>query len=98
MIGRRTVKMAELRRIFESMGFSDVVTVLASGNVVFGSKRSDVRTLSRSIGRRLERELGYPVGVIVRSLDELEAIAAEPVPRDLPESEDEAPDHLAGRV
>lgn len=35
MIGRRTVKMAELRRIFESMGFSDVVTVLASGNVVF---------------------------------------------------------------
>ena len=76
MIGRRTVKMAELRRIFESMGFSDVVTVLASGNVVFGSKRSDVRTLSRSIGRRLERELGYPVGVIVRSLDELEAIAA----------------------
>ena len=32
MIGRRTVKMAELRRIFESLNLSDVTTILASGN------------------------------------------------------------------
>jgi uncharacterized protein (DUF1697 family) len=76
MIGRRTVKMAELRGIFEAMNLSDVRTVLASGNVVFGSRRSDVSALRRTIERRLQRELGYPVGVIVRSLDELEAIAA----------------------
>lgn len=76
MIGRRTVKMAELRRIFESMDFSDVRTLLASGNVVFGSNRSNIAALSRWIEQRIEPELGYPVRVIVRSLDELEAIAA----------------------
>jgi uncharacterized protein (DUF1697 family) len=76
MIGRRTVKMGELRGIFESLGFSDVGTVLASGNVVFGSKRSSVAALSRSIEGQVEQQLGYRVGVIVRRLDELRAIAA----------------------
>lgn len=76
MIGRRTVKMAELRRIFESLNLSDVTTILASGNVVFRSKHSTVSALAQSLGRRLAVELGYPVGVIVWSLDELEALAA----------------------
>jgi uncharacterized protein (DUF1697 family) len=84
MIGRRTVKMAELRRIFESLGFSDVATVLASGNVVFASRRSNVRALARSIDRGLKRALGYPVGVLVRSFDELEAIAATDPFRGIP--------------
>jgi uncharacterized protein (DUF1697 family) len=43
--------------------------------VVFASKRSNVPALSRSIERELARDLGYQVGVIVRSLDDLEAIA-----------------------
>jgi uncharacterized protein (DUF1697 family) len=76
MIGRRTVKMADLREAFESMGFVDVATILASGNVVFGTRRSDVAALSRAIERKLEARLGYRVGVIVRTPDELEGIAA----------------------
>jgi uncharacterized protein (DUF1697 family) len=86
MIGRRTVKMAELRRIFESLNLSDVTTILVSGNVVFGSKPCDVSALAQSIGRRLAVELGYPVGVIVRSLDELEALAASNPFRGIPPS------------
>lgn len=77
MIGRRTVKMTDLREAFESMGFSDVATILASGNVVFGTKRSDVRALTRAIERNLESRLAYRVGVLVRTLDELEAVAAK---------------------
>jgi uncharacterized protein (DUF1697 family) len=84
MIGRRTAKMAELRRIFESMGFSGVSTVLASGNVVFASRRSNVPALARSIERELKRALGYPVGVLVRSFDELEAIGATDPFRGIP--------------
>lgn len=86
MIGRRTVKMAELRRIFESMDFSDVRTILASGNVVFGSKRSNIAALSARIEQRIEPEFGYPVRVIVRSLDELESIAATNPFRGVPAS------------
>jgi hypothetical protein len=75
MIGRRTVKMGDLRRIFEVSGFSSVTTILASGNAVFESNRSDPATLRRVIGAALERRLGYPVGVIVRGLDDLQALA-----------------------
>ena len=86
MIGRRPVKMADLRGIFESMDFSGVTTILASGNVVFGSDRSSVAALSQSIERKLELELGYPVRIIVRTLDELEAIAATNPFRGIPSS------------
>jgi len=36
-VGGHTVKMEHLRGIFESMGFSNVETFIASGNVIFAS-------------------------------------------------------------
>jgi len=38
-VGGHTVKMEPLRRVFESAGFDDVETIIASGNVVFESPR-----------------------------------------------------------
>jgi uncharacterized protein (DUF1697 family) len=36
-VGGRTVKMGHLRSLFEAMGFSNVETFIASGNVIFDS-------------------------------------------------------------
>jgi uncharacterized protein (DUF1697 family) len=37
--GGRTLKMHTLRQLFETLGFSNVATFIASGNVIFGTPR-----------------------------------------------------------
>ena len=72
---KRTVKMDSLRRIFESLGFSEVETFIASGNVVFKTRTKNRRALERKIEKRLRQELGYDVAVFIRTGAELVKIA-----------------------
>lgn len=74
-VGGRNVAMAELRRVFEGLGFREVETFIASGNVVFTSAAKDVRALERAIEDRLRTALGYEVSTFLRSEEELAAIA-----------------------
>jgi uncharacterized protein (DUF1697 family) len=73
-LGKRTVKSAELKAAFEDMGFADVKTLLASGNVLFDARAS--KTLQSKIEAGLERTFGFRIGVVLRSLDELRAMVA----------------------
>ncbi len=74
--------MHVLHQAFESLGSSGVATFLASGNVVFETRATDVRTLEKKIERRLQRTLGYSVPVFIRTHRELKEIAAlEPFER-----------------
>ena len=52
-VGGITIRSAELRRLFEELGFDDVRTVLASGNVVFSAERADAATLKSRIEHAL---------------------------------------------
>ena len=53
-VGRgRTVKMRSLRQVFESLGFSEVATFIASGNVVFETRTKKSQMLERKIERGL---------------------------------------------
>jgi uncharacterized protein (DUF1697 family) len=74
-VGGRVVKMEQLRRIFESLGFRNVSTLINSGNVLFESSESPA-ALESAIERRLQMELGYPVLTFIRSIDQLRAIVA----------------------
>jgi uncharacterized protein (DUF1697 family) len=66
--GARIVKMNVLRQLFESLGFNDVETFIANGNVVFSTKRQRrSQTLERKIEKKLLEELGYDVTVFVRT-------------------------------
>jgi uncharacterized protein (DUF1697 family) len=73
--GRNTVPMAALKKTFEAMGFRDVRTVLASGNVVFEAIGRDPQ-LDLEISQGLEKAFGFPVPVILRTVRELRAIVA----------------------
>ena len=73
-VGGRVVKMAELRKLFESMGLDSVETFIASGNVVFASVTKPDRVLEQKIEAHLKKHLGYGVDTFVRSIDELKAI------------------------
>lgn len=77
-VGGHRVKMDDLRASFEALGFRDVSTFIASGNVVFDGGRAAASTLERRIERHLERELGYGVPTFLRTFTELSAIAEVP--------------------
>ncbi len=78
-VGGRTVKMAELKKAFESLGFRNVRTVLASGNVVFDAAGPERKALARKIEEALEKRWGFAIPVVLRAADELRALdAADP--------------------
>jgi len=74
-VGGHTVKMDTLRQLFESLGFSDVETFIASGNVVFETTTRDARTLEKKIEHQLQEALGYEVATFIRTDAELADIA-----------------------
>ena len=74
-LGGHTVKMDELRRLFEGMGFSHVETFIASGNVIFEAASTDLRELELKIEASLHGVLGYGVATFIRSMDEMDEIA-----------------------
>lgn len=72
-------KMPDLKKAFESTGFSDVKTVLSSGNVVFSARAASPDALQRKAETAMQRQLGSAFLTIVRSIDALaELLAADP--------------------
>jgi uncharacterized protein (DUF1697 family) len=81
-VGEHTVKMDTLRQLFESLGFSNVETFIASGNVIFETKVVNTKTLEKRIEICLKESLGYEVAAFIRSDAELAEIAAyKPFPQ-----------------
>ncbi len=74
-MGGHTVKMDYLRQLFESMGFSKVETLIASGNVIFDSKSTNTNALEKKIEDCLQKKLGYSVATFIRSTSDLAKIA-----------------------
>jgi len=68
--------MPELKKCFEVAGFTDVKTLLSSGNVVFGAREVSQASLQRKIEVAMERHLGSTFLTIVRPLDALHALLA----------------------
>jgi uncharacterized protein (DUF1697 family) len=75
-VGGHTVKMDHLRSLFEALGFANVETFIASGNVIFDSKSSNPKALERKIEKHLLVSLGYEVATFLRATSELKAVAA----------------------
>lgn len=64
--GRNLISMADLREAFEADGCREVGTYIQSGNVLFESD-SERATLEDELEAMLERRLGVPLVVAVRS-------------------------------
>jgi uncharacterized protein (DUF1697 family) len=75
-VGGHTVKMDHLRSLFEALGFEDVESFIASGNIIFRSPSTDTAGLEEKIERHLKASLGYEVATMVRTPAELAAAAA----------------------
>ena len=85
-LGKRRLPMTELKRHFEAMGFADVATFIASGNVLFSTNARDLAKLEARIEAHLAKVLGYSVDTFLRRDGEVTAvIAANPFVDDPPE-------------
>jgi uncharacterized protein (DUF1697 family) len=72
-------KMPELKKCFEAEGFSDVRTLLSSGNVVFNARSASVAVLERRAEKALQSGLGHSFATIVRSAEYLQdLVQSEP--------------------
>ncbi len=67
-------KMPELKKAFERAGFTDVNTVLSSGNVVFTSRAGSESSLEHKAEAAMSEHLGHAFGTIVRPVDALRAM------------------------
>jgi uncharacterized protein (DUF1697 family) len=75
-LGNRRIKNPELRAEFEQLGFGEVASFRASGNVIFESPSRAEAALRKAIEAGLAEGLGYEVPVFLRSVTELGEIAA----------------------
>ncbi len=78
-VGGHRITNVELCAHFGAMGFRDVSSFLASGNVVFDAARGAPDAVAGRIEQGLCRALGYDVPTFLRTADEVTAIARRDV-------------------
>ena len=75
--GHNIIRMADLKRMFESVRLENVQTFIQSGNVVFESSEKDTASLEKRIESQLEKASGYKIRLFVRTMRELQSIVSK---------------------
>jgi len=93
--GHNRVPMTGLTQLVQDLGFTDVVTYIQSGNVVFGGTSSPRRALEETLEGALKRHLGVSTDFLVRRAAEWDRIIRDnPFPN---EARDD-PGHLVAML
>ncbi len=76
-LGRRRISSTDLRAHVEALGFADVATFRASGNVIFDAPDGEpLDAVARRLAAGLTAALAYDVPVFARDAERMRAIAA----------------------
>jgi uncharacterized protein (DUF1697 family) len=79
--GTGKLPMTELKAMCERVGCQDVRTYIASGNVVFRTPKKAVQ-VTKALEKELAEYAGKPVGVLLRTPEEMRAVlAGNPFPQ-----------------
>jgi uncharacterized protein (DUF1697 family) len=73
-VGGVNLKMAEVAQAFERAGFTNVRTILASGNILLDS-RSGVDAVRKKAEKALRDAFGYDAWVLAYDLDTVRAVS-----------------------
>jgi uncharacterized protein (DUF1697 family) len=79
--GNNKIDMKKLKRTFEGIGLTDVVTYINTGNIIFRDDTRSARELSEKLEGAIAADFGLTIKVMVRTIDEIKHIM------------DELPDH-----
>ncbi|MFI5148293.1 MAG: DUF1697 domain-containing protein [Bacteroidia bacterium] len=74
--GNSVIKMEDLKKLFSKLGFTNIKTVLASGNVVFDSTESNTDKITDTISTSMEKKMGRKISVMVRPMEDLRNMEA----------------------
>ena len=74
--GTGKLPMADLRALLNKLGYSNIETYIQSGNAVFDANGKPAK-IALDLAAALEKLVGAPLGVVVRTHDELDRLIAE---------------------
>jgi uncharacterized protein (DUF1697 family) len=86
--GNPNMRNEKLRGVFESLGFTNVHTVINSGNVLFEAKSKNERALEAAIEKAIAVKLGFTSTTIIRSKEELGELLKKNPFKKIPENKD----------
>lgn len=72
--GQKLIKMAELKTHLEELQFSNVITYIQSGNILFEYKTSGHKQVAEKIAQKIKEKYGFDVPVIVLNFSDLKNI------------------------
>jgi len=73
-LGKRQVKMGDLQKIFVDLGFTEVKTLIATGNVIFETDEQNEEVLRVKLETVLEKRFAFSIPVILRTKREIEKL------------------------
>ncbi len=72
--GQKKIKMADLKALYEQLGFENVVTYIQSGNVIFETTANMTADLATKIEQAIQNKYRFHVPVVIRTHDEIKTI------------------------
>lgn len=72
--GNNKIEMAKLKSCFESLGYTNVITYINSGNVIFDSRETDTEKITNKIELSISKVFRLKIPIIVRSHNNIKKI------------------------
>lgn len=81
--GKKLIKMKDLRELYASLNFQNIISYIQSGNVIFAHTEKKAAKLQQKISEQIMAIYGFEVSVIVLPLQDLkQIIASNPFTKD----------------
>ena len=72
--GHKMIKMDALRKMYETLDFTNVKTYIQSGNVIFVYKKANCEDLENKIAENIVKTFGFDVPVMVKTSDDISEV------------------------
>ncbi len=72
--GKNKIKMAELKEMFFSLGFENVITYIQSGNVIFSSQEKNKKDIEKKIKEEILKQWNFDVPVLIKTVEEFKNV------------------------
>ncbi len=79
--GNNKVEMPKLKKVFEKLGFSNVITYINSGNVIFETGEKDTKKLIKEIEGSLKEAFTFDLRIVLRDAGNIKNICGK-IPHD----------------
>jgi len=72
--GKNLLKMNDLTELFESMGFTDIITYIQSGNIIFKDFEKDKLKIKEKIEKTLFQKMNIEIKVLIITFSEIKNV------------------------